>query len=132
MPRGFRLSHVVLRTRRIGRIDQYGDPFHRGYQLAQELKPFRRQLANEKIDAGQVTVRSGKARDKTKLDWVFPNGEDDRNSGGRRLGRDRGNGAAARDDDRDLFANKIGDECRQPVELVFGPRYSIATFSPST
>jgi hypothetical protein len=31
-----------------------------------------------------------------------------------------------------VAANEIGRERRQSIELVIGPTYSIATFSPST
>ena len=46
-------------------------------------------LICEKIDAGRVAARPVEAGDKTKLDRVVADDEDDRNRRGRSLGRER-------------------------------------------
>ena len=42
---------------------------------------------DEKIDAGRIAARPGKAGDQTKLDRVFADAEDDRDRCGRSFGR---------------------------------------------
>ena len=64
-------------------------PVAAGHQLTQYLQPLCRQLVIEKIDAGQISARPGETGDKTKLDRVFADDENDRNCRGRRLGRQR-------------------------------------------
>src|ERR1039458_9582208 len=44
----------------------------------QEPQPLGRHLGVEKIDAGHIAARPGEAGDKTKLDRVFGDTEDDR------------------------------------------------------
>ena len=110
-----------LRARRIGRIDEDRDAGHCGHQLAQQLQPLGHQLAEEKVDPRQVAAGPGEAGDEAQLDGVFGDRKHDRNSRGRRLGRDGRGGAAARDNDRDLSANQIGRHGRQPVELIVSP-----------
>ena len=96
----------------------------------QEPQPLCHQLGREKIDARHIAARPGEARDKTKLDRVFGDGEDDRNRRGRRLGRECRRGAAERDNHGDLTANQFGRQRRQPIELVLRPaifdRYVLA------
>ncbi len=73
----FHVSQCGLRVSRIRRIDEHGHTSHSGQQLTQELQPFCRQLITEKIDPCQIAARPGEAGDKTKLDRVFADGEDD-------------------------------------------------------
>jgi hypothetical protein len=61
----------------ISRIDEHGNPLGCGQQLTQETQPLRCQLSREKIDACRVTARSGEVCDKTELDRVIANAEDD-------------------------------------------------------
>ena len=60
-----------------------------GHQLAQQLQPLRRQLDREEVDARRVAARPVEAGDKTELDRVVADDEDDRDRRGRRLGRER-------------------------------------------
>src|SRR5262249_1458313 len=84
-------------------------------------QPLCRQLALEKIDAGQVAARPGEACDKTEPDRVFVDVEDDGDRGGCGLSRHRRSGAAGRDDHGHLAAHRFGGERRQPIELSLGP-----------
>ena len=68
----------------------------RGHQLTQEFQPLRRQLTTEKIDACQVAARPSQAGDKTKLDRVFADQENDGDRRGCRLGRQRRGGHRSR------------------------------------
>src|SRR6266566_9815073 len=69
-PRGFDLSHLRLRARRISRIDENGDTSHCGHQFAQKFQPLRHQFTDEEIDAREVAPRLGEASDEPKLDRV--------------------------------------------------------------
>ena len=91
-----------------------------GHQLAQQLQPLGRQLGDEKIDARQIAARPGEAGDKSELDRVLADAEDDRDRRGGRLGRKR-RGEASADDHRDPAADQIGRQRRQPNELILGP-----------
>ncbi len=70
----------------------------------QEPQPLGRHLADEKIDTRRVAAGPGEAGDKTKLDRVFADTEDDRDRRYCSFGRDRGY-LAGRGDDGHLAAN---------------------------
>src|SRR5712691_5097311 len=53
----------------------------------QKPQPLGRKFSRKKIDAGRIAARPGKAGDKTQLDRVFANAEDDRDRRGRSFGR---------------------------------------------
>ena len=53
----------------------------------QQPQPLGQNLRDEKIDAGRVAARPGKAGDETKLDRVFADTEDDWDRGGRSFSR---------------------------------------------
>ncbi len=91
-----------------------------GHQLTQQLQPLRRQLNREKIDTCQVAAGLGEARNKTELDRVFADDEDDGDRGGRRLCRKRRR-SASRGDHGKRPANQFGRQPRQSIVLVFGP-----------
>ena len=54
----------------------------------QESQPLGSNLSGQKIDAGRVAARPGKAGDQTKLDRVLRDAEDDRNRRGGSFGRE--------------------------------------------
>ena len=56
----------------------------------QEPQPLCVHLRVEKIDAGRVTAGPGEAGDKTKLNWVFADAEDDRDRRCCSFSRERG------------------------------------------
>jgi hypothetical protein len=89
----------------------------------QEFQPLGRQLQGQIMNAGGVATRSGEARDKTRLDRVYGDAEDDRDwdrrCGG--FGRGRDEGAARRGDNGHAPANEISHQQRQPIELVVQP-----------
>jgi hypothetical protein len=83
-------------------------------------QPLGRHFGGEKIDAGYVAAGPGKARDKTLLDWIIADTEDDWDRRCRSFGRERRH-IAGRGDYGDLSANQIGHQCRQAVVLALQP-----------
>jgi len=62
--------------------------------------------------AREIAARSGKAGNKSNLDWVGSDTKHDRNGGGRGLGRQRRCRVAKRGDQRHLFLHEFGCERR--------------------
>ena len=87
----------------------------------QQPQPLGRDLRDEKIDAGCVAARPGKAGDKTQLDRVFADAEDDRDCSGRSFGCKRGRIAAGRSDNGHATADEVGHERRQTIVLALQP-----------
>src|SRR5262245_39767399 len=83
-------------------------------------RTYFRQLTNEGIGTRQVAARPGQTGDKTELDRVFGDVEDDGDSGGYGLGRQRRRGIGG-DDHDDLSPNQFGRQRREPVKPTFGP-----------
>jgi hypothetical protein len=81
------VSERGLGSRDIGRIHQHGDPNRLGDQLMQQAQPLGYNLRREKIDAGRIAARPGKAGDETHSHRVIADAEDDRDRRGRSLGR---------------------------------------------
>src|SRR5262249_34216974 len=73
--RGFGIDSIC-------RIDEHGNASGCGHQLAQQLQPLCGQLGTENIDTCDVAARPREAGNKTKLDRVVADEEDD----GDRLG----------------------------------------------
>jgi hypothetical protein len=109
---------------------QDGDPRRAGHELMEKLQALRAKFTREKIDAGQVDVWPGKAGGKTDPDWVLVGDEYNGDRLCCRLGR-QSHIITGRGNHADLAANQFGSEFRQPIALIFGKRYTIATFSPS-
>jgi hypothetical protein len=80
----------------------------------QEPEPLGHHFLNENICAGRVAAGPGEARDKTKLDWVIANKEDDRDRGCCSFGRERGR-VIKRSDHGHLSADQIGHQCRHAL-----------------
>src|SRR5262249_34222846 len=87
----------------------------------EKSQPLRRNLSGEKIDAGCVAARPGKAGDQTKPDWVVPHAEDDRDRCGRRLGRLGTSGLAGRSYNGDATADEVSHERRQAIVSAVQP-----------
>ena len=87
----------------------------------QEPQPLGRHLRGEKIDAGRVAARPGEAGDKTKLDRVFGDAEDDRDRRGCSFGRERSGAVAGRGDHGHATADQIGHQRRQAIVLALQP-----------
>ena len=68
-----------------------------------------------------VAARPGEAGDKTKLDRVVADAEDDRDRRGRSFGRERGGCAAGRGDDGHTTADQVGHQRRQAIVLALQP-----------
>ena len=117
----FHVSQRSLGVRGIARIDEHSHASGSRYQFTQKFQPFCRQLADEKIDARQVAARPGEAGDETKPDRVFGDAEDDRNRRGCCFGRERRSGPPLATMTRDLPANQVGRQLRQPIESALRP-----------
>ena len=87
----------------------------------QEPEPLCHQLSGEKIDAGRVAARPGEAGDKTELDRVVADAEDDRDGRGCSFGRERAEAVAGRGDHGHVTADQVGHECRQAIVLTLQP-----------
>src|SRR5262245_20474339 len=87
----------------------------------EKSQPLGRNLSGEKIDAGRVAARPGKARDKTQLDRVVADPEDDRNRCSRSFGRLGSSGLAGRGDNSHATPDKVRHERRQPVVSTVQP-----------
>jgi hypothetical protein len=101
-------------------LDQNGNADGLGHQLVQNCQSLRGQLIREKIDPRQVSARPGEAGDKTELDRVFTDAEDD---WGRRccsFGRLRRHIAGCGDDSH-LAAHQIRHQGREAIVLAFQP-----------
>src|SRR5262249_17385471 len=86
----------------------------------QETQPLRRQLSREKIDACRVAAWSGEVGDKTELDRVIADSEDDRNRRGCRSGGECRRRGAGRDDHGYPAADQIGHQIRKSIVVAFG------------
>src|SRR5262249_16560582 len=75
----------------------------------------------EIVDAGGVAARPGKAGDKTKLDRVFSDAEDNRDRRGRSFGCLCSKVAGRRGDNGDAPAHEISHERWQTIELALQP-----------
>ena len=96
-------------------------PVAPGTSSRSSLQPLCRQLAIEKIDAGQVAARPGEARDKTKLDRVFADDENDGDRRGCRLGRQRRLIPPSATITATSPAHQFGRQRRQPIGLTLRP-----------
>src|SRR5260370_28959814 len=88
------------------------------HQLVQEFQPLCGQLIIEKVDARRVAARPSEAGNKAESDRVFGGEKDDRDRRGCRLGRQRTTCKCG--DHRDLTANQVGRQLRQPIYLILG------------
>jgi len=68
----------------------------------------------------RFAARASEARDKTQLDRVFGNNENDRDGRGRSLGCERRWDSAC-GNHRDAAVNQIGRQFRQAMILIVGP-----------
>jgi hypothetical protein len=100
------------------RIGENRNPHGCGQQLAQQTQPLRRQFSREKIDACRVASWPGKVSDKTKLDRVIADAEDDGDRGRCRFGGERSRRGSGRDDHRHSAANQIGSELWKPIVVA--------------
>jgi hypothetical protein len=114
------MSRSVLASR-VGRIDQHGNPNRLGHQLVQKCQPLRTQLIREKIDARQVSARPGKTGDKTQLDRVIADAEDDRDGRGRSFGHLGRIVAGWRGDNGHATTHEVSRERWKAIELAFQP-----------
>src|SRR5262249_13664370 len=87
--RFLRIPYSSCGDRSIARIDEDGNTNSLGCKLMQELQSLGHYLIREKINASRIAARPSKASDKTKLDGVFSNAEDDRDPCCRGFGRKR-------------------------------------------
>src|SRR6516162_8860618 len=87
----------------------------------QQPQPLCQNLLDEKVDAGHIATRPGKACDQTKLDGVFAYAEDDRDRRGRSLGRLSSSGLTGRRDNGVATADEVSHQRRQAIEAAVEP-----------
>ena len=79
----------------------------------QESYPLGDHLCGEIIDAGRVAARPREAGDKSKLDGVFADAEDDRDRRGRSFGGKRSSVAGWRGDNGHTTTHEVSQERRK-------------------
>src|SRR5262249_12856023 len=79
------------------------------------------QLSREKIDPRQVSAWPGEAGNKTKLDRVFADAEDDRDRRGRSFRCKRSKVAGWRSDNGHATTHEVSHESRKAIELALQP-----------
>ena len=128
--RHLRLVQLQLGIR-IVRVHEHGDDGGIGNELVQQLQSLRREQIGEEGDARDIAARPVEAGDKSVLDRVAAETEDDRYRCGRGLGRERRDGVLAAitaTRRRTRSAANAGSRSYCPS----AERNSIATFRPST
>ena len=84
----------------------------------QQAEPLSFERIGQNVDSGDVPARSVVARDQARFYRIAADGEDDGNGRGRGLRRQRRRLSAARHEHRDLAADQIGRQRRQPIILA--------------
>src|SRR5262252_5439007 len=87
----------------------------------QEPQPLGCDLLGEIVDAGGVAARPGKAGDKTKLNRVFADAEDNRDRRSRSFGCLCSKVAGRRGDNGDAPVHEVSHERWQTIELALQP-----------
>ena len=87
----------------------------------QEPKPLCRKLHPNVTDPSGVAAWPIEAGNKTDFHGIGTNDEDNRDRGGRRLGRERGCSANRCNDDIHAPANQFGRQRRQALVVTVGP-----------
>ena len=105
----------------IGRIDERADGRRRRDQAVQQLQPLRLQLHAQRGHAGEIAARPVQAGDQPERDRIGAGEEHDRNGPGRGLGGEHAEHLAGDGDHRDLSADQVGRQRRQPVVLLLRP-----------
>ena len=105
----------------IFRIDESGNASCLRHQFAQQSEAFGTQakFSEVKIDAGRIPARSREASNKTKLDGIVGNTEQDWNGFSRSFCRDCRRSRTC-DNDGNLTAHKVSNHRREPIVLTFG------------
>ena len=107
------------------RVDEHRHHDRAGNKLVQQLQPLGPELCGKAGHAGDIAARPIHPLDEPKLDRIARRREHDRDRGRRRHGRKRRSGISH--DHRDVAADQLGGERRQPVVIparpaVFDPR----------
>jgi hypothetical protein len=106
---------------RVSRVVQQDDRARSRHHLVDQLEALLPGIHVQRDDAGHIAARSIEARDESGFDRIDAAVEHNGNRSGRRLGR-LGRGISAKGGNhRDLTANEIRGELRQPLVLVVGP-----------
>jgi hypothetical protein len=87
----------------------------------QESQPLGRHLLTEKIDSCRIAPRTREASDKTKLNRISGDTEDDRDRRRCSFGRARCRPAARYGDHGHRATDQIGDQWRQAIILALQP-----------
>jgi len=107
-------------------VHQRRDHTDVGQEVAQKPQAFRSQFIGQIAHARHVSTRPIETGDQAILDRVAADGEHDRDRCGRRFGDKRSLRGGHAGYDRDLTADEVGCERRQPIVLQLGK----AVFDP--
>src|SRR5262249_14207461 len=102
-------------------VDQDDNTNCLGQQIMQEAKPLGHNLSVERIDAGRIAARPGKAGDQSQLDRVAAAPEDDRDRRGRSFAGRGPSAEARRGDPRHTTADEVSHDRRKAIELALQP-----------
>jgi hypothetical protein len=83
-----------------------------GYELANKFQPLRTHLYGHNRRTRKIAARPVETRDKSSLNWIATDSEDDRYGGRRRL---------AANGDGSLTADQLSSQLGQPIVLTFSP-----------
>jgi hypothetical protein len=119
--RVLRVLNYILRKARVVWIHQQGHLGGAGDQLMQQLKSLSDGLGAECGNPGDVSTRPTDARHKPGMDWIGGGVKHDWNRLGRRYCGPDSDIAGANNKDRDLAADEVVCQSRQPVELTIRP-----------
>jgi hypothetical protein len=116
--RRLRKLHVGFRIRIVW-INQHADHGRFWNRFTQKLETLGHELVDQKSHARHVSARPIEAVDESKLDWIRPKRENNRNCSRCSLGCHCRRGCI-RHDQVDLSADQFGRQDRQPIIAALG------------
>src|SRR5439155_5935959 len=109
------------RRRRKSWIDKHRNGSAIGYKLPSKLQPLRPHFRSHNGRAREIAPRPVKTGNKSSLNWVAPESEDDRYGPRRCLGRQRRRLTTGRSNHCNLTADQFGSELGQSIVAAFCP-----------
>src|SRR5262245_18963843 len=106
---------------RVVRIHEHAGASDVGDELMDQPERFLRQVANEKVYAGNIAVRSVEARDQAELNRIDPEGKNNRYSRRRCLRGEGWSGRTCRKDGGHPAVNQIDRYRGQSIILAVRP-----------
>ena len=120
-------ARSILHFARLGRrrrkpwIDKHRNGGDIGYKLASKLQPLRPHFDSHNGRAREIASRSVKTGNKSSLNWVATESEDDWYGCRRCFGRQWRRLTARRSNHCNLTADQLGSELRQSIVAAFCP-----------